>query len=68
MTALPPILDFEASSLSDGSYPITAGLVTNGQIKYWIIKPQPDWIDWSLASQSSLMSSHQSSHESVYRF
>ena len=52
MTALPPILDFEASSLSDGSYPITAGLVTNGQIKYWIIKPQPDWIDWSLASQS----------------
>jgi hypothetical protein len=50
--ALPPILDFEASSLSDGSYPITAGLVINGEIKYWIIKPQPGWIDWSLASQS----------------
>lgn len=49
---LPPILDFEASSLSDGSYPITAGLVINGEVNYWIIKPQSDWIDWSLASQS----------------
>lgn len=49
---LPPILDFEASSLSDGSYPVTAGLVVNGEVSYWIIKPQPDWIDWSLASQA----------------
>lgn len=49
---LPPILDFEASSLSDGSYPITAGLVVNGEVNFWIIKPQPDWIDWSLASQA----------------
>lgn len=52
MTELPPILDFEASSLSDCSYPIAAGLVINGEVNYWIIKPQPDWIDWSLASQS----------------
>lgn len=52
INTLPPILDFEASSLSDCSYPITAGLVVNGEIKNWIIKPQPDWIDWSLASQS----------------
>jgi hypothetical protein len=52
ISALPPILDFEASSLSDGCYPITAGLVVNGEVNYWIIKPQLDWIDWSLASQS----------------
>ena len=52
MIDLPPILDFEASSLSDGSYPITAGLVIQGKVHYWVIKPQPDWVDWSLASQA----------------
>lgn len=49
---LPPILDFEASSLSDTSYPISAGLVVAGQVYYWVIKPQSDWIDWSLQSQA----------------
>lgn len=49
---LPPILDFEASSLSDTSYPISAGLVVAGQVYYWVIKPQADWIDWSLESQA----------------
>lgn len=49
---LPPILDFEASSLSDTSYPISAGLVVAGEVYYWVIKPQPDWIDWSLESQA----------------
>lgn len=49
---LPPILDFEASSLSDTSYPISAGLVVAGQVYYWIIKPESDWIDWSLQSQA----------------
>lgn len=52
MIDLPPILDFEASSLSDGSYPITAGLVIQGKVHHWVIKPQPDWVDWSLASQA----------------
>jgi|SRR6187402_3767815 len=52
MEMLPPILDFEASSLSDTSYPISAGLVVEGQAYYWVIKPQPDWIDWSLESQA----------------
>jgi hypothetical protein len=52
MTELPPILDFEASSLSDTSYPISAGLVVSGHVYYWIIKPQPDWVDWSLQSQA----------------
>lgn len=49
---IPPVLDFEASSLSDTSYPITVGLVVKGIIHYWIIKPKPDWVDWSLASQA----------------
>lgn len=52
MTHLPPILDFEASSLSDGSYPISAGLVIQGKVYYWVIKPLPDWVDWSLPSQA----------------
>jgi len=49
---LPPILDFEASSLSDTSYPISAGLAIDDQAYYWIIKPEPEWIDWSLESQA----------------
>ena len=49
---VPPILDFEASSLSDTSYPISAGLIVEGKVYYWIIKPGPDWIDWSLQSQA----------------
>jgi hypothetical protein len=49
---IPPILDFEASSLSDTSYPISAGLIVEGKVYYWIIKPKPDWIDWSLQSQA----------------
>lgn len=52
MNELPPILDFEASSLSDTSYPISAGLVVAGEVYYWIIKPQSEWIDWSLESQA----------------
>jgi len=49
---IPPIIDFEASSLSDTSYPISAGLVFKGRVYHWIIKPEPDWIDWSLESQA----------------
>lgn len=52
LISLPPILDFEASSLSDTSYPISAGLIISGHVYYWIIKPEPNWIDWSLQSQA----------------
>jgi len=52
LKAVPPILDFEASSLSDCSYPISAGLRVGSTLKYWLIKPRPHWIDWSLASQA----------------
>lgn len=51
-TILPPVLDFEASSLSDGGYPITEGLVINGELRYWAIKPELEWIDWYLASEA----------------
>lgn len=51
LNQFPPILDFEASSLSDCSYPISVGLVINGDVYYWIIKPKQEWIDWSLESQ-----------------
>ena len=49
---IPPILDFEASSLSDCSYPISAGLIVGGRIHHWLIRPKPEWIDWSLESQA----------------
>ncbi len=52
LTDVPPILDFEASSLSDCSYPISAGLVVHGRIHYWLIKPESDWIDWDTQSQA----------------
>lgn len=42
---IPPILDFEASSLFDCSYPISAGLIVNGQKYHWLIKPKPEWVD-----------------------
>jgi hypothetical protein len=48
----PPILDFEASSLSDYSYPISAGLVARGHVYYWLIKPDQNWIDWDTQSQA----------------
>ncbi len=51
-TSTHSILDFEASSLSDCSYPISAGLAVGDRTYYWIIKPKAEWIDWSLASQA----------------
>lgn len=40
-------LDFEASSLSDGSYPIEAGWVLeDGTGEAHLIRPAPGWTDW----------------------
>lgn len=51
---LPPILDFEASSLVEGeSYPISAGLVVAGQVHYWIIQPEPHWTTWDKDAQAA---------------
>ncbi len=53
LTNLPPVLDFEASSLDiDKSYPISLGLVAGGHSFEWLIKPKLDWTDWSAESES----------------
>jgi len=46
------ILDFEASSLSDQSYPIEIGWVDEaGQGETWLIKPAEHWSEWSADSE-----------------
>lgn len=49
---IPSILDFEASSLSETSFPVSAGLFHQGKLRHWLIKPKKDWVDWSLQAQS----------------
>lgn len=52
------ILDFEASSLSEASWPIEIGLswLEHGEVRTWssLIRPAPDWAidDWSPQSAS----------------
>ena len=52
------ILDFEASSLSEESWPIEIGLswLEHGEVRTWssLIRPAPDWAidDWSPQSAS----------------
>ena len=49
---VPPILDFEASSLNAfWSYPISVGLVLGGRSYYWEIAPKAEWTDWSEHSE-----------------
>ncbi|CAH2606161.1 Transcriptional regulator (plasmid) [Rhodovastum atsumiense] len=46
-------IDFEASSLSTDSYPIEVAWVgEDGRGESYLIRPEPDWCDWSPASQS----------------
>lgn len=41
-------LDFEASSLSDQSYPVeVAWVFQDGRAEGHLIKPAPEWIDWN---------------------
>lgn len=51
LLTVPPILDFEASSLSDQSYPISVGMLVRGISYYYLIKPKREWTDWSMDSQ-----------------
>ncbi len=46
-------IDFEASSLMRGSFPIEVGLaVDSGPVHIWLIRPAPGWEEWSPASQA----------------
>ena len=46
-------LDFEASSLSDESYPIEVGWVREaGAREAHLIRPAPDWADWDAQAEA----------------
>jgi hypothetical protein len=45
-------MDFEASSLAKGSFPIeVAWVLPSGQGETYLIKPMPDWTEWSVTSE-----------------
>jgi hypothetical protein len=47
-------LDFEASSLSDDSYPIEVGWVgEDGGCESHLIRPAPQWTDWDGAAEAT---------------
>jgi len=44
---IPAILDFEASGLGRGSYPIEVGyILSDGHSNCMLIRPEPDWLEW----------------------
>ena len=46
-------LDFEASSLSEESYPIEVGWVfEDGREMTYLIRPAPPWLDWDAAAEA----------------
>ena len=46
-------LDFEASSLSDDSYPIEVGWVfEDGRREAHLIRPAPQWLDWDKRAEA----------------
>jgi len=46
-------LDFEASSLSDDSYPIEVGWVfEDGRTEAHLIRPAPQWTDWDAEAEA----------------
>lgn len=46
------LLDFEASSLGSGSFPIEVGWAVDGsETEAHLIRPAPGWTDWSAASE-----------------
>jgi hypothetical protein len=51
--AMRVFLDFEASSLSDDSYPIEVGWVfETGEGESHIVRPAEDWLDWSVTAEA----------------
>jgi hypothetical protein len=65
-------LDFEASSLSDDSYPIEVGWVfEDGRSESHLIKPAPQWVEWDESAQTihrisrAMLEAEGTSHEVV---
>jgi hypothetical protein len=49
---VPAIIDFEASGLGRGSYPIEVGYVLeDGRSACCLIRPEPDWTSWCADAQ-----------------
>ena len=49
---IPAIMDFEASGLGRGSYPIEVGYVLgDGRSACFLIRPEPEWVGWSEEAQ-----------------
>jgi hypothetical protein len=47
VVVIPAILDFEASGLGRGSYPIEVGyILADGSSDCMLIRPEPDWQSW----------------------
>lgn len=52
MSALPAILDIEASGFGRGSYPIEIGFVDpDGALFCTLIQPEPDWVHWDTSAE-----------------
>ncbi|WP_426416266.1 hypothetical protein [Aestuariirhabdus sp. LZHN29] len=48
---MPLFIDYEASSLHEGSYPIEVGVaLADGTTRCWLIRPQIQWTDWDPVS------------------
>jgi len=45
------IIDVEASGLHFDSYPIEIAVLKGGEVKSWLIKPEPQWIYWSSTAE-----------------
>ena len=49
----PVFVDFEASSLGHDSYPVEAAWMDeSGQSESYLVRPEPDWSDWSDEAQA----------------
>jgi len=46
------IIDIEASGLHFDSYPIEIAILKQGEVRSWLIKPEPKWVYWCMTAES----------------
>ena len=46
------IIDIEASGLHFDSYPIEIAVLKHGEVRSWLIRPEPQWTYWCQTAQS----------------